>query len=70
LAAAIAASLGLVVRAYVVQWLPGTQITTILSRAALLCAFGIATYGFGAWLFGVSEINEFRNVLLRKLGFR
>lgn len=70
LAAAIAASLGLVVRAYVVQWLPGTQITTILSRAALLCAFGIATYGFGAWLFGVSEISEFRNVLLRKLGFR
>jgi putative peptidoglycan lipid II flippase len=70
LAAAIAASLGLVVRAYVVRWLPGTQVTTILSRAALLCTFGIAAYGFGAWLLGVGEISELKNVLRRKLGFR
>lgn len=69
-AAAIAASLGLVVRAYVMQWLPGTHITTILARAALLCTFGIAAYGVLAWLFGVGEVSELKNVLLRKLGFR
>ena len=69
-AAAIAASLGLVVRAYVMQWLPGTHITTILARAALLCTFGIAAYGVLTWLFGVGEVSELKNVLLRKLGFR
>jgi putative peptidoglycan lipid II flippase len=70
LAATVAASLGLVLRAHVMQWLPGTQITAILSRAAFLCTFGIAAYGAMAWLFGVGEVTEFGNVLLRKLGFR
>jgi putative peptidoglycan lipid II flippase len=70
LAAAIATSLGLVARAYLVQWLPGTHLTTILSRAALLCTFGITAYGVLAWLFGVGEITELKSVLLRKLRFR
>ncbi len=69
LAAAIAASLGLVARTYVMQWLPGNHITTIMPRAALLCTLGIGAYGVLAWLFGVGEINGFKNVLLRKLRF-
>jgi putative peptidoglycan lipid II flippase len=70
LAAAIATSLGLVARAHVMQWLPGTHLTTILSRAALLCTFGITAYGVLAWLFGVGEVAELKNVLLRRLRYR
>jgi putative peptidoglycan lipid II flippase len=70
LAAAIAAGLGLVARAYAMQWLPGLHITTILLRAALLCTLGIVAYGILARLFGVREVAEFEHLLLRKLRFR
>ena len=40
----LAIGAGLYLRYLLLQFLPGMQISAILMRATLLCAFGIATY--------------------------
>ena len=70
LAAGVATGLGVMVRSQLLQWLPGLQVLTILLRASLLCAFGIAAYGILARLLGVRELAEFEDIVLRGLRLR
>jgi putative peptidoglycan lipid II flippase len=70
LAAGIAASLGLIARAQLLQWLPDMHLTTILLRATLLCAFGTGTYVILARLLGVHEMAEIEDIVLRRLRLR
>jgi putative peptidoglycan lipid II flippase len=64
LAAAIAAGLGLLVRAQVLNWLPDMHVATILLRATLLCTFGISSYAILAWLSGVQELAEIKDIVI------
>ena len=67
LAAAIAVGLGLLARAQVLNWLPDMHVATILLRAALLCTFGISAYAILAWLLGVQELAEIKDIVIFKL---
>jgi putative peptidoglycan lipid II flippase len=69
-AAGIAIYAGLWVRDLLVRILPGMQVGIILTRAGLLCAFGIAVYLALARLFGISELATLQRLLLRRLGSR
>jgi hypothetical protein len=69
-AAGIAAGLGMIARAQLLQWLPGLHVSTILLRATLLCTVGLAAYGILARLFGVRELAEIERILLCRLHLR
>ena len=62
LAACLAIGLGLLARAGLLLWLPGTHIAAVLLRAFLLCAFAIAAYVGLASLLGVRDIADLRDV--------
>lgn len=66
-AAALASSLGLLLRSQLLLWFPGITITAILVRATVLCGFGIGLYITLAALFGVRDLGELKAVLLRRL---
>ena len=70
LAAGIAMGVGVTARTQLLQWLPGLHVSTILLRAALLCTVGLAAYGILARLFGVRELAEIEEILLRRLHLR
>ena len=67
LAAAVAIGAGIGLRALPLDLLPGVQLAVILTRAAVLCAFGVAVYVIMARLLGVSELLEIKAFLVRKL---
>jgi putative peptidoglycan lipid II flippase len=69
-AAAIAIALGLPARALLTSWLPDMQFTAILLRAAILSSFGCGIYAAAVHLFGVRELSEIANLLLRRLRLR
>jgi peptidoglycan biosynthesis protein MviN/MurJ (putative lipid II flippase) len=62
--------IGLAVRARLVEWLPGTEITVILVRATVLCVVGGGIYLALARLFGIRELASFERMLLRRLRLR
>ena len=66
-AAAVATGAGFLVRALLVQQLPGMQLPEILMRATILCAVGVGIYLTVARALGVSELDEIAGVLLREL---
>jgi len=55
-AALVATGVGLLVRARLLQWLPGEHIATMSCRAALLCMIGLGVYAWIARLLRVDEI--------------
>lgn len=69
LAAAAAAAIGggLVARAFLLSVLPGVGLFALMLRGAVLCALGISIYALLARWFGVHEIVEIEQKILRKL---
>jgi putative peptidoglycan lipid II flippase len=70
LAAAIAIGIGLAMRVFLVESLPGSEITVILARATVLCAVGGGIYLALARLFGIRELARFERMLVRRLRLR
>jgi putative peptidoglycan lipid II flippase len=68
-AAAAAIGVGLVVRALLMQFLPGVQLTVLLLRMTFLCSVGTGIYLALARLLGVSELAKIQAMLLPKLGW-
>ena len=66
-ATGLAIGTGLYLRYLLLQFLPGMQISAILMRATLLCAFGIAIYLAVARLLGVTELARLQRLLSRRL---
>jgi len=66
-ATGLAIGAGLYLRYLLLQFLPGMQISAILMRATLLCAFGIAIYLAVARLLGVTELARLQRLLSRRL---
>jgi putative peptidoglycan lipid II flippase len=66
-AALLASGLGLLARAGLSHWLPDTHLLVVLLRAVLLCLFGISAYAGLAYLFGVRDLTELRDIVWRKL---
>ena len=58
---------GLYLRYLLLQFLPGSQILSILKRIAVLCTVGIAIYLAVARLLGVTELARLQRLLSRKL---
>ena len=69
-AAGVAIGVGLVMRALLLQFLPGMYLAVVLMRAIVLCAVGLGIYLALARLFGISELAELERMLLLKLGLR
>jgi cell division protein FtsL len=66
----LATGLGLGARFVLLQFLPGTDFTIILLRAAVLCALGIAIYLHLARRFGVRDLDAMKRLLRRRLGLQ
>jgi putative peptidoglycan lipid II flippase len=66
-AAAAAITVGLVVRALLVHFLPGVQLTVLLTRLTVLCSVGAGIYLALARLLGVSELAKIHALLLPRL---
>jgi len=64
LAAAIATTVGLLLRVLLLRILPGVDLTTILVRAMGLCVFGTGIYLILVRSFGVRELAEFEGMIL------
>ena len=64
LAAAIATTVGLLLRVLLLRLLPGVDLTTILVRAMGLCVFGTGIYLILVRSFGVRELAEFEGMIL------
>ena len=67
LAAAIATTVGLLLRVLLLRILPGVDLTTILVRAMGLCVFGTGIYLILVRSFGVRELAEFEGMILGRL---
>ena len=65
-AAAIAIGLGLAVRPYALDHLPGTAFVPLLARIALLSLLGLSVYALIACLLGVRELSDATRLLLRR----
>ena len=67
IAAAFAIAIGFGARQLLLSWLPGVGFTALLSRAAVLCTLGVATYGVGARLLRLDELVHWRERLMPAL---
>ena len=69
-AAGVAIGTGLVLRAQLLELVPGVLLSAILIRATVLCGVGIGIYVTLARILGVRELTEIEGMLLRKLKLR
>lgn len=63
LAAGVAIGAGLVLRSFLLPYLPLTEIWAVLARGALLCVVGLGLYVLLAWLLRVAELGEIWRLL-------
>jgi hypothetical protein len=61
---------GLRVRIFLFQFLPGMHLGVMLMRASILWVIGVDVYSGLARLFGISELAELKRPLMRRLRLR
>lgn len=66
IATAVAIGIGLAVRPYALDHLPGTALLPLLARVALLSLLSLVVYVFVARLLGVRELSDAMRLLLRR----
>jgi putative peptidoglycan lipid II flippase len=69
-AAGIAIGVGLRVRIFLLQFLPGMHLDVILMRASILCVIAIGIYLGLARLFGIKELAELKRLVMGRLRFQ
>jgi putative peptidoglycan lipid II flippase len=69
-AARVAIGIGAGVRVWLLQFLSGTYLPSVLTRATVLCTVGLGIYFAMDRLFGIRELARLERMLLRRLGLR
>lgn len=67
LAAAIAIAIGLALRHFLLQWLPGLHVGVAVLRAVILCAVGVGIYAVLARRLGMHEFGELTKMVIGRL---